>query len=116
MNMLRRGSVWLEQMRNEHLTEPVAYDRDGDVVTVNATYGRTEYEVASESGLTVGAHAWDFLIAADALGFEPEPGDTIEANGVRYEVMALGDDVKGWRWSDPYRQTYRIHTRQVSTT
>ncbi len=114
MNLLRRGSEWLERMRQQHCADEVAYDRDGTVTMVSATYGRTRYEIATESGLTVEAHVWDFLIAADALAFEPEPGDAIEADGVRYEVMALGDDVRGWRWSDPFRGTYRIHTKQVT--
>jgi len=28
--------------------------------------------------------------------------------------MALGDDIKGWRWSGPAHTTYRIHTRQTN--
>lgn len=90
------------------------YRRDTTAWSVNATFGRTTYEVVDESGLTIGAHVWDFLILADALpGVEPEPGDVIVADGRRYEVMALGEDTRGWRWSDPYRTTYRIHTREI---
>jgi hypothetical protein len=113
-DLLRQGAAWLEQMRTAHCSSPVEYRRNGDVHPVQATFGRTAYEVADESGLTVGSHVWDFLILAAALpGVEPEPGDLIVANGRRYEVMALGEDTKGWRWSDPYRTTYRIHTRDI---
>jgi len=115
-DLLRQGSQWLEQMRTAHCASPVTYRRppDPEVWHVQATFGRTAYEVADESGLTVGSHVWDFLILADALpGVEPKPGDVIAADGRRYEVLPLGEDVRGWRWSDPYRTTYRIHTRDI---
>jgi hypothetical protein len=99
-------------MRTAHCSSPVEYRRPPDAVTVSATYGKTDFEVADESGLTIGSHVWDFLILADALGFEPEPGDVIAADGRRYEVMNLGGE-GCWRWSDPYRQTYRIHTKDI---
>jgi len=109
---LRQGSDWLEQMRTQHCSSPVTYRRDELTVAVNATFGRTSYEIADESGLTIGAHVWDFLILADDLSLEPEPGDVIAANGRKYEAMNLGGE-RCWRWSDPYRGTYRIHTKDV---
>ena len=114
-DLLRQGSQWLEQMRTAHCSSPVEYRTPGktpDAYTVNATFGRTGFEVANESGLTINAHVWDFLILADELGFDPEPGDVIAANGRKYEVMNLGGE-GCWRWSDPYRQTYRIHTKDI---
>jgi len=116
LNLLRRGSDWLEQMRTAHCSSPVEYRRPPTPggVTINATYGRTEVELADERGLTITTHVWDFLILAEELvGPEPEPGDVIAADGRLYEVMALGDDIRGWRWSDPFRQTYRIHTKDT---
>lgn len=112
-DLLRSGLQWLEQQRAAHCSSPVTYRREAVAKTVNATFGRTDYEVATEGGLNVGAHAWDFLVLADDLGFEPEPGDVIEADGRRFEVMPLADDVRGWRWSDPYRTTFRIHTKEI---
>ena len=113
-DLLRKGSQWLEQMRTTHCSSLVEYRQPPQVVTVNATYGQTQYEIASDTGATVGAHVWDFLITASELPeIEPEPGDVIAADGRQYEVMAFGDDVRGWRWSDPYRQTYRIHTKDI---
>ena len=111
-DMLRQGADWLEQMRTQHCSSPVEYRRGDDTVAVNATFGRTSYEVADESGFTIGAHIWDFLILANDLGLEPEPGDVIAANGRKYEVMNLGGD-GCWRWSDPFRRTYRIHTKDT---
>ena len=111
-DVLRDGLTWLDSQRASHMTSPVEYRRDPDVLAVNATFGKTDYEVADESGLTIGSHVWDFLVTAVELGFEPEPGDVIAANGRKYEVMDLGGQ-GSWRWSDPYRQTYRIHTKDV---
>ena len=42
----------------------------------------------------------------------PEPGDRIAAEGAIFEVMSLAGQVH-WRWSDPYRSTLRIHTREI---
>lgn len=116
-DLLRQGSQWLEQMRAAHCSSAVTYRRVGRPdVSVNATFGKTDYEVTDESGFTTGANVWDFLItASDLSGFEPIPGDVIVADGRRFEVLALGSDVKGWRWSDPYRQAYRIHTKDIGT-
>lgn len=111
-DLLRQAAQWLEQMRTAHCSSPVEYRRPPDAYTVNATYGKTGFEVADETGLTIDAQVWDFLILADALGFDPEPGDVIAADGRRYEIMNLGGE-GCWRWSDPYRQTYRIHTKDI---
>ena len=111
-DLLRQGSQWLEQMRTSHCSSPVEYRRPPDALTVNATYGKTNVELADESGLTVRSHVWDFLILADALGWEPEPGDVIAADGRKYEVMNLSGE-GAWRWSDPYRTTFRIHTKET---
>lgn len=111
-DLLQQGSEWLEAQRTAHCASPVEYRRPPETKTVQATYGRPDYELAEESGLTVGGHVWDFLILADELGFDPEAGDVIAANGRQYEVMNLGGD-GCWRWSDPYLQTYRIHTKDI---
>ncbi|MBI1372477.1 MAG: hypothetical protein GC159_06920 [Phycisphaera sp.] len=114
-DLLKRGSDWLQQMRTAHMTSPVEYQRATEppqVLMVNATFGQTRYEVVDETGLTVGSHVWDFLILAADLGVEPTPADVIVANGRKYEVMNFGTE-RAWRWSDPYRTTYRIHTRDI---
>jgi hypothetical protein len=112
VDLLQQGSQWLGQMRVAHCSSPVEYRRPPDAYTVNATFGRTGFEVADESGLTINGRVWDFLVLADELGLEPEPGDVIAADGRRYEVMNLGGQ-GCWRWSDPYRQTFRIHTKDI---
>lgn len=111
-DLLRQGSAWLEQMRTSHCSSPVEYRRPPQTLIVNATFGRTGRDARGGTGPVIGAHAWDFLILADELGLEPRAGDVIVAEGRRYEVMDL-DEEGCWRWSDPYRQTYRIHTKDI---
>jgi len=105
----------LEQQRTAHCSSQVTYRREATELLVDATFGRTEYEVENERGLRVGAQVMNFLILAEAFSptfGEPEAGDQIVANGVVYEVMNLAGQGH-WRWSDPYRTTMRIHTKEV---
>jgi len=111
-DLLRQGAQWLEQQRTAFCSSPVAYHRPPEVYAVNATFGKTDVELADEAGLTIRSSVWDFLILAEDLNFEPEPGDVIAADGRRYEVMNVGGE-GCWRWSDPFRQTYRIHTKDI---
>jgi hypothetical protein len=110
-DLLRAGIAWLGQQRVAHCSSQVTYQRPPNSYTVNATYGKTSVEVADESGMVVVAKVWDFLIQANELSFDPEPGDIIEADGRQHEVMNLNGEC--WRWSDPYRTTYRIHTKDT---
>ena len=114
-DLLRDSASWLAQQRGDHLTSLVVYERsDGLIINVPATKGKTDYEVgdASYSGATLRAHVIDFLITSEVLGFDPQAGDVIVADGRRYEVMDLAGQ-GAWRWSDPYSTTYRIHTKDT---
>ena len=114
-DLLRQGGQWLEQQRTAHCSSPVTYRRDAAELQVDATFGRTEVEVEDDYGLRIGAQVMDFLILAEAFSptFDhPQAGDQIVADGVVYEVMNLGGE-GCWRWSDPYRQTCRIHTKDI---
>jgi len=116
-DLLRQGGQWLEQQRTTHCSSQVTYRREATELPVDATFGRTEYEVEDDYGLRVGVQVTDFLILAEAFSptfDEPEAGDRIVADGVVYEVMNLAGQGH-WRWSDPYRTTMRIHTKEVAT-
>ena len=54
-DLLRQGNAWLESMRQTHCSSPVTYQRADMTLPVQATFGRTEYEVEDEYGLRVGA-------------------------------------------------------------
>ena len=111
-DLLQKGAQWLEQMRAEHCSGPVEYRRGTLTRGVRATFGSTRRESADESGLVIESRTRDFLILAAELGILPEPGDLIAVGGRLHEVMNLPGE-GCWRWSDPYHQTLRIHTKDV---
>ena len=112
-DLLRKGSAWLHKQRNAHMASMVDYRRaDGDPIAVRATASSTTYEVSDMAGATIETHTADFLVLATELGFEPEAGDVIVTEGRRFEVLRLGGGGV-YRWSDPQRNTYRIHTKDI---
>ena len=113
MNMLAQANVWLNAQRQKHLTVPVQYRRrSGQIVEIPAALGRTLFRIEDEYGITIRTESRDFLIAASDLNVEPERGDQIIYAGVCYEVLAPNSE-PCWRWSDSFRQTLRIHTKEI---
>jgi hypothetical protein len=120
-DLLERASAWLENQRVKHITRTVVYQRGVETLDVLATIGQTVFQIDDGAGAMLRVESRDYLIAATdlALGGSlalPQRGDRIrETQGTQvfvYEVMAPGDEPH-WRWSDPYRKTLRIHTKQV---
>ena len=110
--MLNQGLDWLEQRLMGFCSSPVEYRRDVQTLTIDAVFGKTDYEAEDDNGISVGGFVWDFLIDAQTLGFEPEVGDLIVINGRQFEVMKLSGQ-GCWRWTGPNRKTYRIHTKDI---
>ncbi|MCK6485459.1 MAG: hypothetical protein L6R00_15130 [Phycisphaerae bacterium] len=122
-DVLERGSAWLEDQRNRHMTRMVTYQRGGESAELAATIGRTEFEQADEFGVIHRIESRDYLVlTADLMlaGVQtlPKAGDRVrETDGAKtfvYEVMAPGSKPP-FRYSDPYRRTLRIHTKHVAT-
>ncbi|HOD83747.1 MAG TPA: hypothetical protein PKG77_20190 [Phycisphaerae bacterium] len=120
-DLLQTACDWLGGMRLKHASQSVTYCRGESSVEAQATLGRTDYEVADESGLTVQAVATDFLISAEQIVLDgvqtlPRPGDRIrlgdDGQVTVYEVLDLAGGGH-YRPSDPYGRTLRIHTKQV---
>ena len=120
-DMLERGLAWLEEQRHERRTAPVVYRRGATETTLQATVGRTLFSTEDAYGRLQHVESRDYLVRAEDLVLAgvktlPESGDEImeaeDADGHVYEVMAPGGE-PAWRWSDPYRKTLRIHTKQT---
>jgi hypothetical protein len=121
-DLLQKASDWLEAMRNRHASRLVTYTRGTEAVVVSATIGKTIFQIDDGLGVSTQFEARDFLILAQELllGGEkalPQRGDRIqEMQGeetVEYEVLAPGKE-PCFRYSDPFRKTLRIHSKQVS--
>ena len=119
--LLEWGADWLEQQRTRHLTKQVTYERGLDSAQVQATAGKTVFALDDGMGGVRRIESRDFLVLAEDLVLAgevvlPETGDRIrESQGGRdfiYEVMAPGNEPP-WRYSDAYRRTLRIHTKEV---
>jgi hypothetical protein len=122
-DILEKGLGWLEDQRDIHRTDLVRYKRDTFSVGINATVGRTLFEVDKGRGILEKIESRDFLVLTKDLILDgkqtlPERGDVIrETRGTAtfvYEVMAPGKEPH-YRYSDPYRKTLRIHSKLVDT-
>ena len=121
-DLLETGSDWLQDQRTKHMSRQVVYQRGSESVSLAATIGRTVFEIDDGQGLLERYESRDFLVLADDLVLAgsktlPKSGDRIrETQGSDvfvYEVMAPGGEPV-WRYSDPYRKTLRIHTKQIA--
>lgn len=123
MDVLEDGARWLEDQRLKFMSRRIVYQRVTASVEVNASVGKTVFEVDNGFGILERIEARDYLIAANELILNgnaalPKRGDHIretqEATIFVYEVLAPGKEPE-WRYSDPYRQTLRIHTKFIGT-
>jgi hypothetical protein len=121
-DLLEQASAWLDGMRKAHLSRAVTYCRGEELVEVSATVGRTVFETADAYGVAERSESRDFLILAadlvlDGQAVLPERGDRIRETQYGktfvYEVMAPGREPH-YRFSDAYRRTLRVHTKQVA--
>jgi hypothetical protein len=113
-NLLNHGLDWLEQNLLGFCSSPVDYRRESETIAIDAVFGKTDYQVSSESGVEVGAFIWDFLMDADALGMTPEVGDIVVVDGKQFEVMNLSGQ-GCWRWTGPNQKTVRVHTKEIGS-
>ncbi|MCG3181849.1 MAG: hypothetical protein BIFFINMI_04284 [Phycisphaerae bacterium] len=120
-DLLENASAWLDDMRTRHASRQVTYQRAGQSVQVAAGIGRTVFQIDNGSGVLETFESRDFLIlAADLVlggaAVLPKAGDRItegqDSTSYIYEVLAPGTE-PAWRYSDPYRRTLRIHTKQI---
>ena len=116
-DLLDKGSAWLESQRTLPAPRDVTYARGISTAVVKATIGRTEYETDDGQVVRTEFTDRDFLILAadlilNGLARLPEEGDQIrETQGTSVLIF----EVMGWRYSDPYRRTFRLEAKHVGT-
>ena len=124
-NLFRTASEWLSQQRHDFATSPVTYRRGDRSVELLATIGRTEYQQDDGYGILLRSEARDYIVrtcdlAIDGLETLPAVGDRIEelqgGTVYVYEVLPIGSQQQHWKYADPFRQTVRIHTKQVGAS
>lgn len=123
-DLFHRAAAWLAEQQERHLSHPVRYGRGSAWVDVPARTGQTSFEQEDAAGLVLVVQSRDFLVPTRLLvlndtRIEPQPGDQIQETDsdtgatFTFAVMSLAKQ-PCWRWSDAYRITRRIHTKQVS--
>jgi hypothetical protein len=121
-DLLAQASAWLEQKRTQHAAGTACYVRGSRSLNLAATIGKTTFEVDDGYGVLVRHESRDFLVlaadlAVDGQSFLPQRGDQIRETQSGqvfvYEVTAPGKE-PCWRYSDAYRKTLRIHTKQIN--
>lgn len=112
---------WLEGMRHKHATRPVAYIRGLDAINIQATVGRSVFQVLSGEGATETVERRDYIVRATDLMFGgvvtlPQVSDRVRemigGQVQEYEVVATGQEPH-YRKSDPDGMALRIHTALV---
>ena len=113
MTMIEAAIDTLRAVQDELLASEAEYIRlGGGTKTVRAVPGRTVFRSVNDVGAWIRIETRDFIVAASALAAPPETGDVIRFRGADYEVLAPNGE-PAWRWSDPYRTAYRIHTKHT---
>lgn len=120
-NLLQIGGTWLAAQRAAKMSHAVTYARGVASVTVNATVGRTAWDVTRDDGSVLQDESRDYLITTADLVLsgsltKPAAGDviteTLAGESVEYTVMAPGTE-RPWRYADAQRLTLRVHTKQT---
>lgn len=122
-NLFDLGTSWLADQLKAHASIIVDYVRGNEQVTVQATVGKTEFEIDDGAGAPIRVQSRDYLIQAADLQLSfipilPVAGDlvheTVGDQTFVYEVNAPGNEPP-YRYSDPFRKLLRIHTKHVAT-
>ncbi len=122
-NLFEQGARWLADQLKTHASTGVVYQRGAEQVAVQATIGKTEFEIDDGSGAIQRFQTRDYLIQTEELVLGgvltlPVAGDrireTVGDQTLVYEVLAPGNEPH-FRYSDPFRKVLRIHSKYVGT-
>lgn len=124
MNLLEKGAQWLADQMDENVSSPVTYVRGSQRCPLDASFGKTQFEVTDQAGMLHNVDSHDFILRSanmlfDGEIFVPKALDEIhvERGGVthRYMVVQYGNMIDSteqvYRWCDPYGKQLRVHTR-----
>lgn len=127
-NAFEKATQWMIEQNQKRLGVNIVYRRGNSNVTLikKAWKGRTPFRVSDREGSRLIWSECDFLIPTANLILNgtlvtPETGDVIEeffpnVEGTQtFELMAPNDEPV-WRYSDPQRMIYRIHTKPFRLT
>lgn len=122
-DLLRDGMSWLADGLHDQAAQTVTYRRGADTASPKATFGSQLLRTTDGRGNTkIERTERDFIIRAADLVLggavtTPRRGDWIDVTFgdvvERFEVMSPTKGEAPWRYSDPYQQMLRVHTKFV---
>lgn len=125
MGLLARGMDWLADKTATAGGVSVTYTRANASATLTATPGDQQMNALRLGQVQQATSNWterEYLIAAAALaaaGFTGPPAigdritETVGGEAVTFEAMRRDGGQQCWKWSEPERLTYRVHTKRV---
>ena len=117
--LMQRGLTMLSRMAPAAAGGTIVYSRGSDSVSIEATYGRSEFTSERDGVVTVEANDRDFAFQLDDLvlggvAATPVRGDRItDAEGRLFEVLALAG-AQIYRACDAEGTMVRVHTKRIS--
>lgn len=124
-DLLNSASDWLLDTLKASASVEVTLRRGASATpNLKATIGRTTFEEQQGEEVFHRFESRDYIIQVNdyqiaGVATEPQAGDTFDEvrNGktYRYQIMSDGFESQ-WRFSDPFKKAYRIHTKQISGT
>ena len=121
MSLFSKAQTWLPAALQNAAGVDVTVSLNGQSASVTAVIGRTVYAVNRADGARVEFGERDFLItasdlvAANAAWTTPSEGMRFEVDGEDsvYECRPPNTGEPAFRYSDPQRETWRIHAVEV---
>ena len=115
---MQTGAAWLGAKLKAHAGTAVKFRRAGHEVSVTATRAMAEHEVSGPNGFLTKVHtvdrkftAVDLVLLGEVI--KPRPRDEIEADGVVFQAMNLGERECA-EPADAAGILIVVHTKQVS--
>ena len=113
-NVIASAAAWLNATRTAYMSSPVSYLRGSDAEEIQATKGKSVFEVQSGDGSVLQIEAQDFIVNWADMDPLPTAGDRIVFGGETFEVMPFGQE-SCFRNSDEFNNAIRIHTKKVAS-
>jgi len=108
----------------QNVSSPVVYVRGSQECELDASFGKTKFEIVDQVGMLQNVESHDFILRSASMLFGDElfiPRDLDEVRVTRgghvhrYIVTQYGNTLEGnsqvSRWCDPYGTQIRVHTR-----
>lgn len=120
-NLLDAAVTWLDSVRATDFSHSVTWKRGTATVTLNATFGATNYRQVDDFDRFIVVRSHDFIISPSDLILSgstvvPEKGDVVEwltaTERQRFRVLPFQEEPV-WRFTDAHQRMMRVHSKRI---